>query len=140
MKKLTILVLVLLGSVFSSSCLKNEYSDLWTVLSPKAIDSIQVVEILPANEVTLIKTFYTRKKTCEFYYGYDYNTDGNSRTIKLIVSTEEGTEANCHEINEVAHNTLQFKPTEPGTYTLHFWAGANNENEAMYITKEIEIP
>ena len=101
-------------------------------------DSVQVGEIKPAREVTEIRTYFTRNSECETFFDYDYQISGNERTVSIVISDLQVND--CLNISESEFNTLQFKPESSGTYTFRFWAGNDENDDPIFIIKEIEIP
>src|SRR5690554_6371842 len=67
------------------SCMDDEATDN-IYLSDRAIDSIQIEQIDPARQVTEIKTFFTRKNSCEHILDYDYTIFRNESTVTLLIS------------------------------------------------------
>lgn len=104
------------------------------------IDSIQIGEINPARSVTEIKTFFTRNNSCETFFDYDYQISGNERSVSIITADVVNNVTNCADISEGVAHTLLFKPDVSGTYTFRFWAGNDENEEPIFIVKELEIP
>ncbi len=137
MKSLKWLIAVMWMGLFISSCLDDEPT-VKVSYQYTPVDSIQLGEIRPARQVTEIKTFFTRDSECETFFDYDYLISGNERTVSLVVSQLENQQ--CMEISQVSSNSLQFKPEESGVYVFRFWAGNDENDEPIFIIKEIEIP
>jgi len=124
-------------SLFVVSCLEDEPT-VDVTYKYKAIDSVQVGEIHPPRQVTEIKTYFTRNKSCEDFFNYEYHILGNERTVSVIFSEFE--DGSCEEISEPSYSVLQFKPEDSGVYTFRFWNGSDENGQDIFIIKEIEIP
>jgi|SRR5690606_3908469 len=128
--------LVLIGIV-AVSCLDDEpISNV--VFKYSAIDSVQIDTIMPARQVTEIKTYFTTKNGCQQFFNYDYTILGNERTVSVMVS--EAQDQNCTLEQQVHSPVLNFKPESPGIYTFRFWNGVDEDGQDLFIIREIEIP
>lgn len=128
---------IALLSIALNSCMDDEATDN-IYLSYRAIDSIQIEQINPARQVTEIKTFFTRKNSCEHIFDYDYRIFRNERTVRLVMS--QINDQPCDSLGEAVYHTLKFRPEHHGKYIFHFWNGFDENNNPMYITEEIIIP
>ena len=105
--------------------------------------------ILPVYEVTMPETFslntisniivkYKRPSNCHFFNGFNYKTNGFTRTVS--VEAAKIVKENCINDGEsIVSQTLQFKPTEIGTYHFKFWTGLSLQGEDQYIEHYIEV-
>lgn len=137
MKRFLGLLGLALLSIALNSCIDDEPTDN-IYLTYRAIDSIQIEQINPSNEVTEIKTFFTRKNTCEHFFDYDYRIFRNERTVKLILAKID--DQPCDSIEESTYQTLKFKPEKSGIYKFYFLNGFDENKNPIYITEEIVIP
>src|SRR5690606_3115291 len=137
MKNLKYWAVLMTIGLFFNACLDDEPTTQVTY-QYVPIDSISFKEINPVKSVTEIKTYFTKSNDCELFFDYDYQISGNERTVSIITSLLRN--ENCIDAPQAAVNTLQFVPTSSGTYTFRFWAGIDENQQAQFIIKEIEIP
>lgn len=131
-----ILGLMFIGIV-TVSCLDDEpVSNV--VFKYSAIDSVQIDTIMPARQITQIKTYFTKQNGCQQFFDYDYTILGNERTVSVIIT--ELQDHACTLGQEVQSPVLNFKPGSPGTYTFRFWNGVDEDGQDTFIIQEIEVP
>ena len=137
MKSLKWMVAMMLTGFVFNACLDDEPTT-QVIYKYAPIDSVYVGEIHPSRQVTEITTYFTRQNECEIFFDYDYQISGTERTVSLVTSNLQSND--CIDISEVASNKLQFKPENSGLYTFRFWAGNDENDEPIFIIREIEIP
>ena len=136
MKGLKLFLSAVVLSFGLNSCLDDEPTTPVNY-SYKAIDSVVIEQVNPLREVTEIKTYFTRNSTCEAFFDYKYFASGFDRDVVLVTSTIQ--DPSCQDTSVVAVKTLKFLPEKPGTYLFRFWAGTDENGDAIYITKEVGI-
>ncbi len=137
MKSLKWIIGLVLMGIATISCLDDE-PIANVVYKYDAIDSVQIDTIMPARQVTEIKTYFTTENGCQRFFDYDYTILGNERTVSVIVSELE--DQVCTESAQVYAPVLYFKPEAGGTYTFRFWNGVDEDGQDLFIIREIEIP
>lgn len=103
----------------------------------RTIDSIEIGPINRPNEITEIKTYYTRVNSCERFFDYEYYAFDYNRQVRLITGIAE--EEGCEEISEADYAIIKFRPRYSGPYVFKFWNGYNEDGSPKYIEKEIFI-
>jgi len=137
MKSLRWIIGLALTGLVVVSCLDDEpVTDV--VFRYKAIDSVQIDTILPARQVTEIKTYFTTQNGCQVFFDYDYTILGNERTVSVVISEVQN--QGCTEIIQSHSPVLKFKPESSGIYTFRFWSGVDQDGQDLFIIREIEIP
>src|SRR5690554_2334087 len=137
MRKIILIVTLFLSGIFMLSCLENERVDnIYYTMKP--IDSVDIQAVNGLNEVTEIKTYYTRNSECEDFFNFDYKGFDMERTVAIVTWNID--DVNCAEISEATHAILRFTPLNRGEYTFKFWKGNNDENQPEYIEMTIIIP
>ncbi|MFA7447388.1 MAG: hypothetical protein WCY77_03030 [Weeksellaceae bacterium] len=136
MKGLKLFLSAVVLSFGLSSCLDDEPTTPVNY-NYKAIDSVVIDQVNPLREITEIKTYFTRNNTCEAFFDYKYFAAGFDRDVVLVTSTIQ--DPSCQDTSVAAMKTLKFLPERPGTYLFRFWAGTDENGDAIYITKEVGI-
>lgn len=137
MKKIKWILFVLtLCGIFVSSCLENERVDeVYYQLRP--IDSIDIGAINNVNEVTEIKTYYTRTSSCEEFFDWDYFAWDFNRNVAIVTAKIEND--SCTAVSEREYSTLLFRPIKSGEYNFKFWKGDDQDGNPVYIERKILI-
>lgn|SRR5690606_15125075 len=138
MKNLKKFLLIVGLPFLSISCLDDEPVHDNVTFHYKQIDSVHIEQINPIYQVTKIKTFFTKNNSCEHFADYDYGIFGNIRHVTMI--TAKFNDQACNEIAQVDSAYLNFRPEQRGNYIFKFWAGNDENNEPIFIEKEIYIP
>lgn len=137
MKNFNWIIAIFIIIISAVSCLEEEpVSNV--VYNFKSVDSIEIVQIRPAREITEIRAYFTRNNSCEDFFDYNYNISSNDRYVTFVFS--KITNASCIPINQITDYTLEFQPERAGTYHFRFWKGLDSEGRDTYIDKEIIIP
>lgn len=119
-----------------TSCLDDEPITN-VVYKYNAIDSVQIDTIMPARQITQIKTYFTTQNGCQQFFDYDYTILGNERTVSVIIS--ELQDQSCTLGQQVHAPVLNFKPNTPGNYTFRFWNGVDENGQDLFIIREVEV-
>src|SRR5690625_8017903 len=78
---------------------------------------IYTLSLHDALPITEIKTFFTRKNSCEHIFDYDYRIFRNERTVRLVMS--QINDQPCDSLGEAVYHTLKFRPEHHGKYIFH---------------------
>lgn len=137
MKKVYALIAVTCIGLFCLSCLEDE-KVANVSYAYKGVDSVEILEIRPVNEVTQIKSYFTRTSSCENFFDYTYDVSGIERYVTFTFSKTAS--ESCSTISESTDFVMDFKPDRSGIYRFRFWKGLDANGRDIFIEKEINIP
>lgn len=127
-----IIIVFLLITGCSTESTEAQY---YLELSP--IESIILPANLKVNTTHAIPVFYKKKTSCSVFDGFYYDKELNVRTI--AVQSIVPVNSTCLAIDEApVEVTLNFKPTELGSYVFKIWKGKNASGVDVY--EEFEVP
>lgn len=136
MKKIYWLGILMISSVFCFSCLNDERVDnVYYSVTP--IDSVQIGAVNRVGELTEIKTFYTRRNSCEDFFDYDYFAFDTERRVTIVTVTVKNDQ--CEVVQEADAWVLKFIPQHSGEYHFKFWNGNDENNKPIYLEEIINI-
>ena len=137
MKSFISILSIVFSSCFLFSCLDDE-----TVANVsyhyKQIDSVSIEQINSVHQITEITTYFTRNNACERFTDFEYRIFGNERIVTMI--TAKFNDVICSEMVVKDSAILNFRPEARGNYKFRFWAGNDDNNQPIFIEKQIYIP
>ncbi len=100
--------------------------------------SVEGPESIVLGETATFEVTYERPNDCYIFNGFYYDIHSNVRivAVKSIVFDEEPC-AGQAESTFVA--PLEFEPQAVGHYTLKFWTENDDQNQPVYLEKEIDV-
>ncbi|WP_313806095.1 hypothetical protein [Flavobacterium sp.] len=130
---------ILIGLVFTlSSCsLDDGKEDVSYELLP--VNQVVMPESFKANKENPIEIKFIRPTSCHAFNSFYYDKTGNIRTVAIesIIYTNNGCEPLT--VDNIAVQTLNFKPETAGEYTFKFWQGKDDNGEDIFLTYDIIV-
>ena len=123
---------LLLFSAFS--CSKEEEVEPIDPLEgyPAPVSKVEAPETAVVNSTVPVTVFFIVNNGCGEFRMFEVEKKNNATYIKVFPKYKEQA---CFQALVTREVTYEFKPTEPGTYTLKFWS----EYPDTYITKTIVV-
>ena len=101
------------------------------------IQNVTLPDTISLGDINNIVIEYLKPTTCHGFDGFLYEKNGLTRTIAVQNYFYQNN--TCQPLtNEVKTETLEFQPTDTGTYTFKFWQGKDLAGNDMFL--EIERP
>lgn len=100
---------------------------------------VMASDVVNLGETLSFTVTYRRPNDCYIFNGYSVEKENLSRTVKVrAVLLNEG---DCvqYEQGNLYDVPLNFTPEGSGTFVFRFWAGNDENDEPVYIEKEIEV-
>ncbi|MAN28632.1 MULTISPECIES: hypothetical protein [Mesonia] len=137
MKRNFLVLLVILGSIFSCS-LDDEVNPTYAFeLAP--IDSVSLPDTLTYGHTYDFEITYERASDCHTFEWFEYTKDTNERKI-YVVNRVYLNENNCEDLeDELATKKLPFEVIRQDYYIFKFWQGINANEEDIFLTKRIPV-
>lgn len=136
MKKNILVLLVILGSIFSCS-LDDDVSPTFT-FDYAPVDSVSIPDTLNYGEIYNFEVTYERASTCHAFEGYEYAKDTNVRTIGVV--NRVYLDADCEELEgELVTQDLPFEVIRQDYYIFKFWQGTDANGENIFLTIEVPV-
>lgn len=140
MKILKYVLLVGFLGVILSSCLSEDRNDYLVYGNLPTVEVTVIGEPKPLGQETEIEVTYKTSNSCQTFVDFQsMKEDGEEKTLKIAVVASQRSGDDCLQKEEFKKQTLKFKPSTSGVYTLKFWSGANDQTPT-YITRTITIP
>ncbi|MDO5656621.1 MAG: hypothetical protein Q4G27_10845 [Flavobacteriaceae bacterium] len=126
---------LILSTLTITSCNNDDdYQTLHYVA--RGIDSISMPDSARLGNRVEIRTHTRYKRDCQQFQTHGYDVVGNERTVMAWFI--EYNNRTCGA-EEAISPYFYFSPRNSGTYHFRFWAGQNEANEDVFITKDIVI-
>ncbi|SEP89881.1 calpain family cysteine peptidase [Flavobacterium urocaniciphilum] len=135
MKKLIALFSMIF--IITSCSLESNNQNIYYELLP--VDSYVMPAEFHVNTENLIVVKFKRPTTCHAFDHFYYELDDFTRTVAIQSIVIEGNSGCTALTNEIAEQTLRFKPTETGTYTFKFWKGKDSNGQNLFEEVVIDV-
>ncbi len=140
MKKI-VLFSLLIGVIWSCSDDNGENEDFHFEILP--ISTVQIPEILVANDVNRIIYSYLIPSTCHSFSNLYFLENGNESTIAVVnlVTSTAGAGLACESLLDLEEERGFDFFVAPGftSYIFNFWQGEDENGEDIYLTVEVPV-
>ncbi|MEW2920712.1 hypothetical protein AB1A65_04535 [Muricauda sp. ANG21] len=132
--------LIFLVAVFSfSSCDLDDDTPNFYFVS-LAVTEVDMPESFELNETYDIDVTYVRNDGCTFFEGFDVVKTGQTdREVLVVGSRLTDEDLACTQAVEEVVATMQFKVIFTGEYHFKFYAGKDENDEAIYLEYDVPV-
>lgn len=134
MKKLICFLLIVLAS---SACSLDDSGAAQEYFLP--VDHVMAPETVNLGETATFTVTYSRPNDCYIFNGFNYQADGNTRTVLVRAIMFDESDCPAYEQESFYDVPLNFTPDHSGTYIFKFWAGNDENEEPIYIEHEVVV-
>ncbi len=132
------LVFLVAGLWLSSCELDDDTPNFYfTSLDVVAVDMPESFEL---NQIYDIDVTYVRPDGCTYFEGFDVVKTGETdREVIVVGSKLTDQELTCTQATEEVVATMQFKVIFTGEYHFKFYAGEDENDDAIYLEYDVPV-
>ena len=138
MKKGIVLFLLLGSFTFFISCDLDDDTQNFHFITLTVLEA-NVPESFELNRTYDIEVTYLRPNSCTFFEGYDVTKTAQTERNIALIGTVLTDETACTEAVEEVEAIFRFNVIFTGEYTFRFYAGNDENDEAVYLEYTIPV-
>lgn len=131
------LLLLLFSVVTLSSCSSDD--DFEPLYDYAPIQAVEIPETFNLGQVHEIKITYTNPSPCHEMFGFEYVPEGDIHYFGIVSSYDPNDPLCSEEVGTTEEYTWNFRVNRNEKYIFKFWTGIDEEGEAIFLTKEVQV-
>jgi len=134
-------LLLLLTVLTFSACSSNDDLDSEDnqLYAYAPIGAVEIPESFVLGEVHEIVVTYTNPSPCHKMFGFEYVPENDTHYFGIVSSYDPNDPLCTEEVGTTEEYIWNFRANRNEKYIFKFWTGVDEEGEAIFLTKEVQV-